>query len=157
MSVVPKIAKSLSTFSGKPLGVISKALGAATCAALLYDAHYNGKETAKNRDTMDSADRFEKEFKQYMTCDKESATLCKFKKDWFDSQLTLSCPHIFSRVGGYLGGFSSTLLAHLPLIALSAVSIKCKTLGKVAGTVLAANGVKTYMYDVLGKGSRAKD
>ena len=157
MSVIPKITSALRKFSGKPMGIMSKALGAATCAAVIYDAHYNGKYTAQNRDTRDSADRFEKEFKQYMTTDKDSSIICRLKKDWFDSQMTLSTPHLLSRAGGYICGFSNTIFASLPLIALSAVSIKCKTLGKIAGVLLAGHGIKTYAYDILGKGSRAKD
>ena len=157
MSVIPKIASAIKTFAGKPMGLMSKALGAATCAAVLYDSHINGKEEAISTDRLDTADRFEKNYKNYISSGQESATICKLKKLWYESSLTFSYPHIFSRAGGYAKGFSKTLFKGLPLLALSVVAIRFNKIGKIAGAVLAGNGIKTLMYDVAGIGSDSGD
>lgn len=150
MVSIAGIASGLKTLSGKPLGIASKVLGAATCAAVIYDAHVNGKEQAGIKDMNDTADRFENQFNQYMTSDKESATICKLKKKWYEIQQDFSYYHFASRSVGYVGSFVSTLAKDLPLIALSIVAVKCKTAGKVAGSLLAAHGIKTFLYDVVG-------
>ena len=157
MSAIPKIASAVKTFAGKPMGVISKVLGAATCAAILYDSHVNGKENGISADSLNTADRYEKNFKNYIADDSESATVAKLKKLWYDSSLTFSYPHVFSKMGGYIKGFAETISKGLPLIALSVVSIKCKTLGKISGVLLAVNAIKTLIYNVAGIGSNSKD
>lgn len=154
MTAIQNITSALKSFSGKPMAVTSKALGVATCAAVLYDAHINGRERAYSCDEIESGDRFYNQYKQYMTCEKESATICKFKKIWFDMQQSFPLNHIGPRVKGYASGFGKTLLTDLPLIGLSAVSLKCKTLGKIAGVGLALNAVKTLAYDVMGIGAK---
>lgn len=157
MSAIPKITSAIKTFAGKPMGLMSKALGAVTCAAVLYDAHINGKEEAISDDRIDTADRFEKNYKNYMSSAKESATICKLKKLWYDSSLTFSYPHVFSRIGGYTTGAGKTLFKGLPLVALSVVAIRFNKIGKIAGTLLAGHGIKTLLYDVAGVGSNSKD
>lgn len=157
MSAIPKITSAMKTFAGKPLGIVSKALGAATCAAVIYDAHKCGKETAISKDRLDTADRFEKDYKQYLVSGSESATVANLKKFWFESRRGLNCPHILSRTGGYLGGFGGIVLKELPLVALSVVAIKFDKIGKIAGLLLAANGVKTLVHDIAGVGSSARD
>lgn len=154
MAVIPAITSAAKKFAGKPLGVTSKVLGVATTAAVLYDAHINGRERAYSLDEISSADRYYNQFKQYMTMEKESATIAKMKKVWFNAQQNFSYYHIGARAKGYLSGFGETLVRGLPLIGLSAVALKFKNVGKVAGTLLAANGVKTLLYDVMGVGAK---
>ncbi|MBQ4122387.1 hypothetical protein IJD44_01495 [bacterium] len=151
-----KITSALKTFSGKPLAVTSKVLGAATCAAVLYDAHVNGRERAGVQDMNDTADRFENQYNQYLTSDKESATICKMKKLWYNAQQDFPYYHVISRTKGYLSAFGSTLFKDIPLIALSVLAIKTKDIGKVAGVLLAGHGLKTFLYDVIGIASEKK-
>lgn len=155
MSIIPKITSAVKTFSGKPLGVMSKALGVASVAAVVYDSHVNGKERAVVTDNIVSADRFSRQYKDYMTSPKESATVCKLKKQWFDFQQSFTLYHPVSKTKGYFGGFCSTAVNELPVLALSAVALASKgILGKTAGVLLALNGVKTLVCDVFGAGSK---
>lgn len=157
MAVIPKVTTALKTFSGKPLSIASKMLGVATCAAVVYDSHINGRERAYTTDDLETGDRFFNQYKQYMTSEKESGTISKMKKFWFGVQQDFPFYHIGSRAKGYIKGFGNTFLKSLPLIALSAVALKFKTAGKFAGVALAAAGVKTFLYDVVGIGSRKSD
>ena len=154
MAVIPAIVSGAKKFAGKPMGVASKALAVATTAAVIYDSHINGRERAYSLDEIDSADRYYNQYKQYMTMDKESATISKLKKWWFNLQQSFSYYHIMSRSQGYLSGFGQTIINNLPLIGLSAVALKFKKVGKVAGALLAANGLKTLVYDVMGIGAK---
>lgn len=154
MSVIPKVAGAIKTFSGKPLGVMSKALGVATVASVIYDSHVNAKEKAVVTDEIESADRFSKQYNNYLTSTRESATVCKLKKHWFDIQQSFSLYHPTSKAKGYFSGFSSTVVKNAPLVALSAITLASKgILGKTAGVLLAFNGVKTLVCDVFGIGS----
>ena len=83
MSISPTITAGLKKFSGKPLGIVSKVLGVASVASVIYDSHVNAKERAIVTDRMESADRFEKQFNQYTTSERGSATVCKMKKQWY--------------------------------------------------------------------------
>lgn len=157
MSVIPKITSALKTFSGKPLGVASKAIGIGTCAAILYDSHVNGRERAYSTDEIESADRFSNQFSQYMTSEKESATICKLKSMWFNWQQDFPYYHIGSRIKGYAAGFGNTILKNLPLIGLSAVALKFKNAGKVAGCLIALDAAKTFLYDVAGVGAKKSE
>ena len=141
--------------NSKTLSVAAKVLGAATGVAVLYDSHVNGKEKAFVVDSEESADRFSSQYSQYITSDKESATLCKLKKFWYDSQQNLQALHIFSKLKGYISGAGNTILNAVPLIGLSAVALLTKSkskLGIAAGALLALNGLKTLLYDVMGIG-----
>ena len=157
MSSVSKVTSVVKKISGKPMGAASKVLGAATIASVLYDAHVNGKENAICKNRLDSADRFEKAYKNYLESDSESATVCQLKKFWFDSSVGFSIPHIFSSAAGYVSGFGSTIVKDLPYLALSAVAIKFGKIGKLAGVVLAGAGIKTLAYDVAGIGNNMKE
>ncbi len=155
MSITPaSIAETAKKISGKPLGVMSKALGVATLASVIYDSHINGRERAYSLDEKESADRFYNQYKQYMTSERESMTINKLKKLWFNIQQDFPFYHMGSRLKGYLSGFGETLVKGLPLVVLSAVALKFKTAGKVAGTLLAANGIQTFLYDVCGIGAK---
>lgn len=154
MAVIPAIVSGAKKFAGKPMGVASKALAVATTAAVLYDSHINGRERAYSLDELDSADRYYNQYKQYMTLEKESATIAKLKKWWFNLQQSFSYYHIFSRSKGYLSGFGQTIINNIPVLALSAVALKFQTAGKVAGALLAASGLKTLVYDVMCIGAK---
>lgn len=157
MAVIPAITSAAKKFVGKPMGVASKVLGVATVASVLYDSHINGREKAYAVDSLSSADRFYNQYKQFMTMEKESATISKMKKWWFELQQDFSFLHIFDSAKGYASGFGQTIARGLPLLALSAVALKFKTAGKVAGALLAANGVKTLLYDVMGVGAKKSE
>lgn len=154
MSIVPKITSALKTVSGKPLQTASKILGVATCAAVLYDSHINGRERAYVLDEMETGDRFMNQYNQFITSEKQSATVCKMKKFWYGVQQDFPFYHIGSRTKGYLGGFCNTLVKSLPLVGLSALGLFGKTTGKIAGIALGVNAVKTFLYDVVGAGAR---
>ena len=158
MAINPKITSALKTFSGKPLGVMSKALGVASVASVVYDAHVNAVERAKYTDNIESADRFSKQYNQYMSSTRESATVCKLKKHWFDFQQNFSLYHPISKTKGYVGGFLNTVINEAPVVALSVVSLASKSwVGKAAGVALALNGIKTLFVDVFGIGSQHKN
>ncbi len=153
-SVIPRITTAAKKFSGKPLGVMSKAIAVATCASVLYDSHINGRERAYSLDEVESADRFYNQYKQFMTSERESATICKLKKIWYNMQQDFPFYHITSRSKGYFAGAGNTLLKNLPLIGLSAVALKFKNAGKIAGVLLGINALQSVLYDVMGIGAK---
>ena len=158
MAISPNITTALKKFSGKPLGVMSKALGVATVASVIYDAHVNAKEKAIVTDNLESVDRFSRQYDQYMSSTKESATVCKLKKHWFDFQQNFSLYHPISKTKGYVGGFINTAINELPVIGLSALALASKSwLGKASGVMLALTGIKTLFVDVLGVGAKKRD
>lgn len=150
---VSKVTTALKNFSGKPLGVASKALGVATCASVLYDSFVNAKDKSCVVDEIDTGNRVFSQYQQFMTSDTQSATVCKLKRMWYNIQLGFPFYHVASRTKGFAKGFGATIARGLPLIGLSAVAIKSKSpIGKAAGVLLAANGVKTFLHDVVGIG-----
>ncbi len=154
MASISGITTALKKFSGKPLAVTSKVLGVATVAAVVYDSHVNGKEKAIVTDEIESADRFIDQYNNYIVSDKESATVAKLKKGWFDMQQSFSFFHPVSKGKGYLAGFGKTVCSELPNVVLSGVALFNKGwLGKTSGVLLACNAVKTLVCDVFGIGS----
>ena len=153
-TVTPKVVNAAKKFSGKPLAVTSKILGAAAIASVVYDTHVNGRENANACEQVDTADRMLNQYKQYMSSEKSSASINKFKKMWYDFQQSTSYYSLASRVKGYVSGAGKTLLGALPIIGLSAVALKFKTAGKVAGALLGLHGIKTLLYDVAGVGKK---
>lgn len=157
MSVISSITSTAKTLSGRPLGIASKALGVATVASVVYDAHINGRERAYSTDEINTADRFSNQYKQYTTMEKGSATVAKLKKAWFNTQQNFSYYHLFDRTKGYFSGFGKTIVDNLPVLGLSAVALCFKNVGKVAGGLLALNGIKTLLYDVMGIGAKKSE
>ena len=153
-SIKNSIVTNAKKFAGKPMGVASKVVGAGTIASVLYDAHVNGRERAFVNDDLNSADRFYNLHKQYMTSDKNSATVSQMKRGWFLGQMTNGCSHFANKVGGYLGGFGETLFNNIPRLLLSAVALRFNKLGKVAGALLTFDWAKTFLLDVVGIGSK---
>lgn len=141
---------ALKKFSGKPMAVTSKILGVATVASVIYDAHVNAKERATVTYENDSANKLYNNYRQYMVSNKESATVCKLKKAWFDSKQTFSVDRPISLTKGYLSGFGNTLLDNFPELTFSAIAI-CgkKFFSKASGVLLALNGLKTLVFDVI--------
>lgn len=150
MSKITAITNTLKKFSGKPLAITSKALGVASVAAVIYDSHVNGKIKADSTDVNATGDRYFKQYKQFMSTDKNSASVNKLKRVWYDMQQNFSYYHPFYKTKGYLSGFGKTLLNELPIIGLSAIALKCKKIGKAAGVLLGINAVKVLLFDVLG-------
>ncbi len=155
VSIVNTIGNAAWKFSGRPLEITSKVLGIGTIASVVYDTHINGKEKAIVTDRIETADRYEKNYRQYMHLDKQSQTIADCKNSWFNMQKTFSWFHIISSAGGYFAGAAQTVLSNLPELALSAVALRTKNhkiLGKTAGLMLGANTIKTLTYDVIGIG-----
>lgn len=150
MNVVNVISTTAKKISGKPLGIASKVLGAATVASVIYDSHINGREKAYSTDSIESGDRLFEQYKNYSTMNKESATIAKAKGLWFNMQQGFPLYHLGSKTKGYLSGFGKTFIQDLPLLALSAVALKFKNVGKAAGVLLGAVGVTTFLHDVVG-------
>ena len=153
VSIVNTIGRVAWKFSGRPLEVTSKVLGVVTAGSVAYDMHINGKEKAIVTDRIETADRYEKNYRQHMLLDKQSQTIADCKNAWFDMQKTFSWLHILSSASGYFMGAAQTILGNLPELALSAVALRTKNhkiLGKAAGIMLGINMVKTLMYDITG-------
>ncbi len=153
-AVTPKVINAAKKFSGKPLAVTSKILGAAAIASVVYDSHVNGREKANYCDEIDTTSRTLNQYKQYMSSDKNSASLNKLKKVWYDIQQSISYYSLGSRVKGYTSGAGKTILGELPILALSAIALKFKKIGKVAGVLLGLNGIKMLLFDVIGIGKK---
>lgn len=155
MAVIPAITSAVKKFYGKPMHVTSKVLGVATTAAVLYDSHVNGRERAEAMNEIKTADTFYNQYKNYMTLEKDSATLCKMKKWWFNIQRDFPFDNFAYKTGGYVSGFGRTVARELPALALSALALipKNPTVNKVAGTFLAANGLYSFFTDVVGLGA----
>ncbi len=155
VSILNNLGHAAWKFSGKPLELTSKALGVVTIASVAYDTHINGKEKSIVTDRIETADRYEKNYRQYMSLDKQSQTVADCKNSWFNMQKSFSWFHIFSRAGGYFAGAAHTILSNLPELALSAVALRTKNhkfLGKTAGIMLGINALKTFVYDIAGVG-----
>ena len=154
MAVIPAITSAVKKFYGKPMHVTSKVLGVATTAAVIYDSHINGRERAYAMNEIKTADTFYNQYKNYMTLEKDSATLCKMKKWWFNVQRDFPFDNFAYKTGGYVSGFGRTVARELPVLALSALSLipKNPTVNKVAGTLLATKGLYTFLTDVVGIG-----
>ena len=156
-TVIPKIATAIKKFSGKPLGVMAKGLGAASVAAVVYDSHVNAKERSYAVDSIESADRFVNQYNNYRASDTQSAKISAMKKGWYDMQQSFSYYHPISKAKGYLNGFGSTLVTQAPVLAMSAIALCCKgVLSKTAGLALAFHSVKTILCDVVGIGQQKK-
>ena len=147
----------LKKFSGKPLAITSKALGVATVASVIYDAHVNGKERAEITDEIKSADSFYKNYKQYTISNKASATVAQMKKDYFLGMLTFPGKHFNFKAGGYLSEFCNTILRNLPRLALASVSLAFNKAGKVAGCLLGFSWLQTYLHEVVGIGQKKSE
>ena len=164
-----KIGQAIGTgakkFAGKPLGITSKALGIATAASVLYDAHINGRETAYTMDEVESGERYMNMHRKYMTSSSNSATVSQLKKAWFMGVQTAPCCHFRTKARGYIIGAGNTLLNNIPKLAASAVTLislknkgKAATVaGKVAGCLLGAGWLRTYLDDVLGITAKSPD
>lgn len=152
-TVIPKMVTAIKKFSGKPLGVMSKALGAASVAAVVYDAHVNAKERSYATDSTESADRFISQYNNYRASDTQSATVAGLKKQWYDIQQSFSYYHPISKTKGYLSGFGSSIVTQAPVLGLSALALCCKSgLSKAGGVLLGVHAIKTILYDVIGIG-----
>ncbi|MCD7779507.1 MAG: hypothetical protein LUH05_02405 [Candidatus Gastranaerophilales bacterium] len=151
MAKISAIKPALKKITGKPMGVASKMLGAATVASVIYDAHVNGAENALLYDEVETGKRCLNQYHHCETSDTKSATINKFKKIWYETQQNFPF-HAGYKIKGYVGGFGQTIINNIPLLALSAVALKFKNAGKIAGGLLAVNGIKTLLYDVVGIG-----
>lgn len=153
-NIVKNIRPVAKKIAGKPLGIASKAIGAATIASAIYDAHVNGVERADTYDSKTTANRMYNQNNLYNTMNKKSATIAKFKKYWYDFNQCSSYSHLKNRVVGYFGEFGSTIAANFTNLVLAGVALKCKKAGKVAGVLLALNAAKTFVFDVAGVGAK---
>ena len=155
MAVIPAMTSAVKKFYGKPMHVTSKVLGVATTAAVIYDSHINGREGAYAMNEIKTADTFYNQYKNFMTLDKDSATLSKMKKWWFNVQREFPFDNFAYKTGGYISGFGRTVTREMPVLALSALALipKNPMVNKVAGTLLGANGLYTFLTDVVGIGS----
>ena len=159
------ISGAAKKFAGKPLGITSKVLGVATLASVVYDSHINARELAYSTDEVLSADRYLNLHKQYMTQDKQSASINYLKKGRFMAQMTNSCAHFGYKANGYLTGFINTVISNLPQIGLGALTlIATKKTGdvgsfisKAAGCLLGFHWIKTYLKDVVGIAARKSE
>lgn len=144
------VTTALKKFSGKPLAVTSKILGVATVASVIYDSHVNAKEKAIVSYENHSANKLYNNYRQYMVSNKESATVCKLKKAWFNSKQTYSVDRPFALAKGYLSGIGNTVIDNLPELTFSAIAL-CgkKFFCKTSGVLLALNGLKTLVFDVI--------
>ena len=80
MSGITNISTALKKISGKPLSIVSKTLAAVSVGAVIYDSHVNGKIKSESTDVDATADRYFKNYKQYVSSDKNSAFVNKLKR-----------------------------------------------------------------------------
>ena len=156
-SVVTKIGNAAKGISNRKLEISSKALGAFTMGSIIYDTHVNGKEKALSVDIVETADRYDKNYKQYMNMSTRSQTIADFKRRWFDMQQSFTLYHVLSKLTGYFYGATQTILSNLPETGLSILALKTRkhpVLGKTAGVLLGINLAKTVLHDVIGIGSK---
>lgn len=152
------VTTALKKFSGKPMAVTSKILGVATVASVIYDSHVNGKERSIVTYENDSANKLYNNYGQYMTSNKQSATVAKLKKLWFDAKQSMSVDRPISITKGYLSGFGSTIIDNIPELTFSAIAIIGKKFfSKTAGVLLALNGLKTLVFDVISSNYKKDD
>ncbi len=151
---VSAVTSAIKKFSGKPLGVASKVIGAVTAASVLYDMFVHGKEKAVSTDRIETGDRAYNNYREYMTMTSESAVTAKAKHFWYDIKSDFSLYHPWQLTKGFVMGAGNRFITALPLIGLSAVALKCKNLGKAAGVLLALHGVKSFIFDVVGLGRK---
>ena len=155
LKISPAMTKNLKTtakkLGGAPLLYASKGLAVVTTAAVLYDAHVNGVDRARIKDSTDTANRVYNQYRQKHMSKSNSATISKMKDMWFEVQQAFPFNHSTSKVLGYIGGFSATLIKNIPAIALSVVSVAAKnpTVSKVAGCLLGAYGAAVLGSNVL--------
>ena len=155
LKISPNMTKTIKTaakkLAGTPLLYASKGLAIATTAAVLYDAHVNGKENAIVQDEADTANRVYNQYLQKFTSNSNSATISKMKDVWFEIQQSFPFNHSTSKALGYIGGFSTTVAKNIPAIALSAVSILAKNpkISKTAGCLLGAYGAMVLSSQVI--------
>ena len=140
------------------MAVTSKILGVATVASVIYDSHVNAKERSIVNYENHSANKLYNNYRQYMTSNKESATVCKLKKAWFNTKQSFSTDRPFVLAKGYLSGFTNTLIDNIPEITFSAIAIAGKKFfSKTAGVLLALNGAKTLFFDVINSNYKKDD
>ena len=150
-----KISGVIKNISSNPLELTAKAAGVLTAGSVVYDAHSSGLSKAKSTDRVETADRYDSNFKQYMTMEKKSQTVADLKKRWFRMQQSFQFYHITSKITGYLNGASNIVLDNLPELGLSALAVatrKFKGIGIAAGALLCLNGAKTFLHDIVGIG-----
>ena len=150
--------KAAINFINKPF--VSKTLGAAAGAAIIYNMHINGRESALSADRKDSADRYIKNYQMYSAMSTKSPAQAEAKNMWFEMHMSASWRHVISKVCGYVSGAARTFAGSLPEAVLAACALSRKkhdALGKIAGWLLAADYAKTFLYDIAGIGKTKKE
>lgn len=157
MSAISAITTTAKKLAGKPLSVASKTLAVATTAAVIYDCHVNGKQTAWSENQRNMSSRLHNQYIQCQTMSKDSPSLSKAKDIWFDTQQKFTIFECADNVKGYTKGVFKTIKNNLHLIGLSFAALKFKKVGKAAGCLLILNALKTLSYDVLGIGTNKEE
>ena len=153
---VSAVTTALKKFSGKPLSVVSKAIGAVSAASVIYDMHVHGKESALSTDRIETGNISYNNYREYMQMDSDSAVTAKAKKVWYDMKNAPAVYHPILLAGGYIKGAVNRFINVLPIAVLSVLALKCKGLGKVAGVLLAGHAVKSVLFDVIGLGRKGR-
>ena len=154
ISTVSKIGSETKKFVTKDISC--KVLGGVTLASVVYDMYEHGKEKAVAKDIVETAERYDENYRNYMNMRKPSQTIADMKNGWFEMQHSFSWTHIVSKVSGFLKGISQVVMANLPEIVLSVLALKVKNhqfLGKLSGGLLSINALKVVLFDVMGIGS----
>ncbi len=147
-------AKGIKKFSGKPLGVMSKAMGVAAIGGVLYDSHVNGRDYACIEDEKGTADKYYNQFMNYSKSDTQSATVAGLKKGYLNIQRNFTYYHPIFRTKGYIKEFGKTLIGNLPILGTATVALACKHVGKAAGVLLSIHSIRTLVYEVAGVGKK---
>lgn len=151
--LIQAIKGKIKTIRDNPLEYASKAIGVTSLSLVTYDAHMLGKEKAAVADRIEAADRFQSNYKQYMSMSKPSQSLSDFKSLWFSMKRNLSFPRMLSKMGGYIKGVARTILSNLPEIGLSILALtagKNPRIGKISAALLCASGIKSILSDIIG-------
>lgn len=144
-----------------PLTIVSKLLGAAGAAAVLYEANVVGVTKSKKAQIVSVSDRLPDQYVASTKLDIESPITAKIKEKTFEWQLDWNLPEFLSGIKGYFEGAIESLSNNIIPAALATGALvfggllgrgSGKSLAKLCALGLAAVGVKRLLYDTWGIG-----
>ena len=136
--------------------LLARTAGLAGAAAILYDSHKCGQSDAKVREYTESTDVLIKQFNDSKISNSRSTIVSKLQDGFFNIQLNSGINGFLANTKGYISGFGNNVLNNAIPLALSAGALFLKKGSKLCAAGLAACGVKTLLYDVMGIGRSPK-
>lgn len=147
--IIPTVAKRATS-------ILAKTAGLAGAAAILYDSHKCGQSDAKMLESTEAADVLIKQFNNSKISNTRSTIVSKLQDGFFNIQLNSGVSGFMANLKGYASGFGNNIVNNAIPLALSAGALFLKKGSKLCAAGLAACGVKTLLYDVMGIGRSPK-